>query len=174
MSRHAVHRTYVLQYSAAPDSKPPIPAPEPFSAASVNTHDMPPFAGFWQGKDIEDRYALRLMDESAAKQERRTRARIKRTLLSGLRRVEDHSVASQDASVVAKALMTTLASSIARLLLVNLEDLWGETRPQNVPGTTTERVNWRRKARYSLNEMKTQSAVTETLSAIDLARKRAG
>ena len=83
-------------------------------------------------------------------------------------------MASQDASVVAKALMTTLASSNARLLLVNLEDLWGETQPQNVPGTTTERANWRRKARYSLNEMKTQSAVTETLSAIDLARKRAG
>ena len=45
-----------------------------------------------------------------------------------------------------------LADSDARLLLVNIEDLWLETQPQNMPGTSTERPNWQRKARLSLEE----------------------
>ncbi|HWP29020.1 MAG TPA: 4-alpha-glucanotransferase, partial [Chloroflexota bacterium] len=46
-----------------------------------------------------------------------------------------------------------LAASPADLVLVNLEDLWRETAAQNVPGTWRERPNWRRKARYSLEEL---------------------
>ena len=35
----------------------------------------------------------------------------------------------------------------AEFLLINLEDLWLEPAPQNVPGTWQERPNWQRKAR---------------------------
>ena len=42
-----------------------------------------------------------------------------------------------------------LGRSKARLVLVNVEDLWGETEPQNVPGTVGD-ANWTRKARHEL------------------------
>jgi 4-alpha-glucanotransferase len=39
------------------------------------------------------------------------------------------------------------------MVLVNMEDLWLEARPQNVPGTSSERPNWRRKARLTLEQI---------------------
>lgn len=76
------------------------------------------------------------------------------------------------ATEVLRALLLNLAQSRARILLLNLEDLWLETCPQNTPGTTTQRVNWRRKAGHTLEEMKRLRGVTETLAAVDEERMR--
>jgi 4-alpha-glucanotransferase len=46
-----------------------------------------------------------------------------------------------------------IAASKAAVLLVNLEDLWLEAAPQNVPGTWEERPNWKRKARFTIEEL---------------------
>jgi 4-alpha-glucanotransferase len=54
---------------------------------------------------------------------------------------------------------------------VNLEDLWGETRPQNVPGTETERPNWVRKTRHPFERFREMPAVVGTLQEIDRLRK---
>ena len=71
-----------------------------------------------------------------------------------------------------RAWLFQLASGDAHLLLVNLEDLWLEPLPQNVPGTWQERPNWRRKARFSLEEIRRMHSVTETLKTIDEIRTR--
>ena len=59
-----------------------------------------------------------------------------------------------------------LASSRTKMVLVNLEDLWLETAPQNVPGTNLERPNWQRKARLSLEEFRTMGGVANVLRSI--------
>jgi 4-alpha-glucanotransferase len=41
--------------------------------------------------------------------------------------------------------IASLAAGKSALLLLNLEDLWGERRPQNLPGSGPEEMNWRRK-----------------------------
>jgi 4-alpha-glucanotransferase len=56
-------------------------------------------------------------------------------------------------SEILRACLSWLRVSPAQLVLVNLEDLWEEKEPQNVPGTSTERPNWRRKARLSIEEI---------------------
>jgi 4-alpha-glucanotransferase len=48
------------------------PVPER-AVASLNTHDTPTFAGFWQGADIDDRTDLGLLTEAQAHDERRGR-----------------------------------------------------------------------------------------------------
>ena len=48
-------------------------------------------------------------------------------------------------------------------MLANLEDLWGEPEQQNVPGTTVERLNWRRLTRYRIDELDELPAVGATL-----------
>jgi hypothetical protein len=58
------------------------------------------------------------------------------------------------------------------MVLVNLEDLWGETAPQNVPGTNLERPNWQRKARYSLEDFTQSTRVAAILQAIATLRGR--
>jgi 4-alpha-glucanotransferase len=74
MERHGLRRMYVVQYEAKPE---PLPDPPAASVASVNTHDMPTFAAFWSGKDIDDRVEQDLLDEDGARKEGETREKIR-------------------------------------------------------------------------------------------------
>ncbi len=75
------------------------------------------------------------------------------------------------AAAVSRAALELLAESPAPLVLVNLEDLWGETEPQNVPGTGLEAGNWQRKARRTLDEIKQDPEVIAVADRIDAKRK---
>jgi 4-alpha-glucanotransferase len=57
-------------------------------------------------------------------------------------------------------------------MLVNLEDLWLEPAPQNVPGTWHERPNWQRKARFSTEEIRGMNGLVEILKTIRDKRDR--
>jgi len=121
MERNGLLRSYVLPFETDENA---IPAD---CAASLNTHDMLPFAAGTGGRDDVTR-ALRLA-------------------------------------------LAKLAGSKAALVLVNLEDLWLETEPQNRPGTGDEFPNWRRKARLSFEEFSRDPFVCDTLREIDRLRK---
>jgi 4-alpha-glucanotransferase len=62
-----------------------------------------------------------------------------------------------------------LAASPARFVVVNLEDLWGELEPVNVPGVTS-RPNWRRRAARTLEQLRRDEAVASILRRVDAAR----
>jgi len=147
LARHGVLGMFVAQYEfRAPPRRPLRPVPARV-LASVNTHDMPPFHAWWQGLDLKDRRELGLLDPTQERRARRERGRIRRGLTKGL--PTQGALADNEPPVgqVLDRLLTRLASSRARFLLVNLEDLWLETESQNVPGTGPERSNWRRKLR---------------------------
>ena len=59
------------------------------------------------------------------------------------------SAAHRDAPLV----LASLRRSSADLVVVNVEDLWLETRAQNMPGTVSEHPNWQRRTRPSLEEI---------------------
>jgi 4-alpha-glucanotransferase len=166
MRRHGIDRLYVMQFSF--DGKR-VGTPPADSVASLNTHDMAPFAGFYCGKDIAYRVDLGLMTHDAAKAESRGRLGMRRALTAYLRR--EGLLAGRTASVPAKsamrALLRFLAKSPAAVVLINLEDLWGEIEQQNTPGTTSERVNWRRRAAKSFEEFANDPAVLKILREID-------
>jgi 4-alpha-glucanotransferase len=65
---------------------------------------------------------------------------------------------------VLRAVLAWLKSSPSEIVLINLEDLWLETRPQNVPGTSSERPNWRRKARFTLEQVFQDKRMRKLLS----------
>src|SRR5690606_15409074 len=71
------------------------------------------------------------------------------------------------------ACLEQLAQGDAAIVLVNLEDLWGETRPQNTPGTFLERPNWRLRAVRRFEEFSADPEILELLRRID-ALRRAG
>jgi 4-alpha-glucanotransferase len=56
------------------------------------------------------------------------------------------------------AIVGFLMSTPSMLLLLNQEDLFKETEQQNLPGTTAEYPNWRRKMKYSLEELPSSPA----------------
>jgi 4-alpha-glucanotransferase len=149
MKRHGIRKMFVLQYETHPDAKQTLREPPRDCVASLNTHDMPMWAAHWKGLDIADRRKLGLMTSEQARAERKRRAQLRAALVKFLRR-KRLLTGRPNARTVLHALLTFLGRSRAELVLVNLEDLWLETRPQNTPGTCTERVNWRRKAKLPI------------------------
>jgi 4-alpha-glucanotransferase len=147
MARHGILGSYVLQYELASGCSPQ--PPNAGQVASLNTHDMQPFAAYWADPD------------NAGQRSALARA------VPGARNGR-----AKDGPAPQRAANGWLAGSEARTVLVNLEDLWGETERQNVPGTSeTERPNWRRRLRYSLEEMRAMPAVTDALAEVASARR---
>jgi 4-alpha-glucanotransferase len=137
--------------------------------ASFSTHDMPTFAGFWAGADIEDRRQLGLLDEGGAVAEREARLGLLRTVRGHLGLAED---ASRDETF--QASVSELADGQAELAVLNAEDLWFEERPQNVPGTLHERPNWKRVAAVPLDEWDSAPATAGALARLAPRSHRRG
>lgn len=145
MARHKFYRMYVQQTEISPEGLNPISGD---ALACLNTHDMPPFTSFWLNRD------------SAGRQH-----------LAGYLRSRDWLKApTNNLGDVLRASLLRLAASQARIHLLNLEDLWLETAPQNIPGTTDEYPNWRRRARYSLEEFSSMPGLRELLQKINHLR----
>lgn len=165
MRRHGLGRMAVLQYELGTDTRS-LPEIQPGSLATLNTHDMPTFAAFWQSLDVDDRVDLGLLDERESDAERRRRALLVRALVRNLRDagfLAETQVDVEDALIGALAY---LGSSRATVALVNLEDLWLETLPQNTPGTLDERPNWVRRARLSLEEIAASPGIARRLEPL--------
>jgi 4-alpha-glucanotransferase len=131
---------------------------------------MPTFAAFWQGLDIQDRLDLRILDEGGANHARNERQAAREALLRALRQrglLQDNA----DPANVLRACLVYLAAGPARVVLATLEDLWGETQPQNVPGTWEERPNWRRRAKVPLEALGQMPGLLETLRTLDRVLK---
>jgi 4-alpha-glucanotransferase len=171
MARHAIREMYVVQYELMGDGGGGLRPPPEKCVASLNTHDMPPFRAFLDGADIDDRLDLGLIDEKTARCEHKDRAKIIREYFRDAPQI----LAVQNLGCVPKILpqiLEFLAGSMANIVLVNLEDLWEETLPQNVPSTSTERPNWRRRLRPGLEQIRKMAGVAEVLSNVFAQRPR--
>lgn len=174
LATHKFFGMYVGQFGINPDSEPPLEEPPSETVASLNTHDTPTFAAFWRGADIQDRIDLGLLSESEATSEYQHRRRQREALVQLLKtkgRLHE-DVPSEDA--VLRAWLSHLAQGNTDLLLVNIEDLWLEPLPQNVPGTWEERPNWKRKAAQPWETIRQMPSVLETLRAVHQSRSGYG
>ena len=172
MARHDIHRTYVVQFELRPERRHPVGPVPAASVASINTHDMALFAAFWRGLDIDDRLKRGLLDDEGARGERKSRQALKQSFLALLRRQGLLRETEEDERSVLRACLAFLSATRARVVYVGLEDLWLETKPQNVPGTSDEHPNWRRKAHYSFEAFSQMPEVLATLQEVDRLRKR--
>ena len=160
LARHRIGGLHVAQFRVRADADPPLASVSPGAVATLNTHDTATFAGYLDGTDIDDRVSRGLLHPSEATRAhaRRRRAR------AALARLPDTPLAAPDEETrLLQSCLGALARSAADLVLVNLEDLWRERRPQNVPGTGPERPNWRRRAQHNLEAFTAMSMVNETL-----------
>jgi 4-alpha-glucanotransferase len=165
MKRHNIAQIYVVQYEIFGDPKTPRLRPPPKnSVASLNTHDMPPFRAFFDGSDIDDRLDLGFLDAEAARAERRYRG-VQRKVLA--RFLGENKYAG-----IFREVNRFLAHSMANIVLVNVEDLWGEVLPQNVPATNKERPNWRRRIRPGIEQLRRLADAGKLLSDVFAKRSR--
>jgi 4-alpha-glucanotransferase len=171
MAAHDIRQMYVWQYEIMekPDN-PSVGEPPVKCVASLNTHDMPPFRAFQDGTDIDDRLDLGFLDEKTARKERKDR----KTMIQVLENLEDKAAAPTSLQLrgrggcplVYERVLQFLSKSMANIVLVTLEDLWEETAPQNVPATSTERPNWQRRIRPSIEQIRKMGGIAEVLSNV--------
>ena len=146
------------------------PAEYPTQAlVSSTTHDLPTLAGFWSGRDIEARREAGVIaDESGYEEARKHRLHEKQKMLDSLHRLgflpkhvssnaEEFNELTGD---LHNAIIGFLASTPSMLLALNQEDLTKETEQQNLPGTTAQYPNWRRKMRYSIEELESSQSLS--------------
>lgn len=171
MHQRGLARMFVWQFELEPNYDGSLKHVPEDQAASINTHDMPTFCGYRNAADIDDRFRMGLL---AADQVGAEKAHRHGQLARGEEalRTTGWMAGRYTSRSLLTASLAYLASSAARLVMVNLEDLWLEAEPQNVPGTYRERPNWMRKARYSLEKGLGQAVVQRTLKQINALRRK--
>ncbi len=118
--------------------RPPTDYPE-LALACLASHDLPTFRGWRQGLDIAiDRGLGRIPPDAVSAREEARREEIAQ--LDSLSRAASNGL--QDASAAAHGM---IASAPSRVMLIQADDLADASEPLNVPGTDTERPNWRRR-----------------------------
>lgn len=118
-----------------------------YALASVDTHDMPPVAGYLAYEHVRIRERLGLLGEDASSFENSARAE-HRAMLQMLcdegyldpKVLEDEHDRMQD---IIDAMYVALNDSPCKLKAVSFVDAVGEQRTQNQPGTNNEYPNWR-------------------------------
>lgn len=112
------------------------------ASACVSTHDLPPLAGWWEGSDILERTGLGLMRDSEAAQAQAARAADRAALMAAIGAPGCRAAAPFDAALAA-AIHGFVAATPCALMLVQADDLAGTRIGTNLPGTDSERPNWR-------------------------------
>jgi 4-alpha-glucanotransferase len=120
------------------------------AAAMTTTHDLPTVAGWWRGADIEARLrCIGPVGTGVGDEEKRQRETDRDQLWEAFRAAgATHGEASLSSTEdVVDAAVRYVADTPSELALLPIEDLLGMADQPNLPGTTTEHPNWRR--RYS-------------------------
>jgi glycogen operon protein len=117
----------------------PAGAYPPQALACLASHDLPTFLGWRAGRDIDIAQSLGQLD--AARATARHLLREDEDRLLGAR----SGYAGPDAGAASAATHGFVAGTPSQIMLVQADDLAGETDPLNVPGTDREWPNWRRR-----------------------------
>jgi 4-alpha-glucanotransferase len=143
LSERGIFGTSILWFEYDADGPLPPERYRPQCLTSVNTHDLPPTAGYLAGDHVTLRESLGLLARPV--EEEHAAARAEQEAVLAL--VRDHGLlpdpahSSVQQTVEALYAFTALTPSV--LLGVALVDAVGETRTQNQPGTEAEHPNWR-------------------------------
>ena len=111
--------------------------------ATVSTHDLATVQGFLVGRDIDWRLQVGQLDPAGATAARAERAADIRKLADAL--AHEKLLVDETADALALALHRFLARTPSALAMVQIEDLEGAIEQPNLPGTTDEHPNWRRR-----------------------------
>jgi (1->4)-alpha-D-glucan 1-alpha-D-glucosylmutase len=170
-------RLLYFERDAAGDFAAPATYPRD-ALVSIGTHDLPTLPGWWSGSDLQLRREHGLPDDDA---ERLAQARAldRVRLLEALARDgrlpagTDPGSASRGALTPAlvEAIHAWLASSPARLMMVQPEDCLGVNGQTNLPGTIDEHPNWRRKLPVTVEALAADASVAGVARALAAERE---
>lgn len=170
-----VHSYKVFFFETAEDGGSVSPAH--YSAQSMSTlctHDMPTLRGFWHCDDLKMGAEIGLYPDPEQLQSLfDSRLKAKQEIINS---VAWHGYLPDgvglDASLVpmdrylSAALHYHLAAGSSSLMSLQLEDLLEMDKPVNIPGTTDQYPNWRRKLSRTVGELFTNEGTIQMLKHI--------
>ncbi|MDX3773550.1 4-alpha-glucanotransferase [Chromatiaceae bacterium AAb-1] len=135
------------------------------SLATVTTHDMPTLIGYWKQHDLALRHQLDLFpDAQIAEQLYQLRAGEKHIMQQALHLTDG------DFQQLIRASHLYVAASPARLMAFQLEDLLYMETPVNIPGTSHEYPNWKRRLTIDIEQLLQQTDIRTLLAEIRHSR----
>lgn len=148
--------------------------------ATITTHDLPTMRGYWQSGDLTLGNKLGLYpDAEVLKTLFADRERAKQGLLDGLHRygcvpqkVGKKAFSLAMNPTLNRGLQRYVADSASALLGLQPEDWLNMAEPVNIPGTSDQYPNWRRKLSHTLEEMFADSQVNRLLKDLDKRRRK--
>ena len=158
MRAHNLNRMWLLQFEINEDPAETFETIEPAMIAGFNTHDLFPFEAFLDGRDMEKLQALGLLDEKGADEILKKRHK----QLRKWKKKDDPFLYG----------LQKMGESAARYVMANIEDLWRETEPQNIPGTTDQYPNWRKRLSVPLERWYERADVMDALKILNEARSK--
>ncbi|WP_169337049.1 4-alpha-glucanotransferase [Algicola sagamiensis] len=138
------------------------------SMAVLATHDLPTIAGFWSGEDLIQRKSIGLFpteDVYQAQLQQRYQEKIQLQTMLELPQGSDAF-----SKVVNCALHQHLATCRSHMVTVQLEDLVGQTKAVNIPGTWKEYPNWRLRMTKTVSEIFQETSVHQLTTAVQQTR----
>ena len=171
LERFGILSCRLVYFERTPDGEfLPPPAYPRQALVSSTTHDLATLAGFWLNRDIEARREAGLLgNPEAYRAQLASRAVEKQKLLDALSRAgflpewfpRRASDVPELVGELHNAIIGFLSSTPSMLMLVNQEDLTKETEQQNLPGSTWQYPNWRRKMKFTVEELRFSGLVND-------------
>jgi 4-alpha-glucanotransferase len=143
------------------------------AAGMTTTHDLPTVAGWWRARDVEWRAQLEFSTDPVA--EIVARAEDRKKLWAAFTEsgaASGEPPAPGDTSAVAQAACVHVAGSACELAIFPIEDVLGLDEQPNLPNTTDQHPNWRRRVDGEAGSLLDAPGPAARLTAI--GRKRAG
>ena len=147
----------------------------PKAAALTGTHDLPTIAGWWCGRDIDWTWALgrssQAPSEEAARETRNHERMLWWDSFVEADIVEGQAPERDDPVPAVDAATTYVATTPCEIAILPIEDILGLIEQPNLPGTTDEHPNWRRRMPGTNAAVLDHPDVRKRIAMINEARK---
>lgn len=139
---------------------------------AASTHDLATVAGNWAGRDLDIRKEIGLMDEKAHQEAKNGRYQDRQHLVEalneeGLWHGLDIVSDNQAIEALRLAILKYLARTPSMVMMVQLEDILGSIEQANLPGTTSEHPNWRRRLNLTIEEIANHSLLEQLVDVFN-------
>lgn len=121
--------------------------------AVINTHDLAPLRGWWAGRDIEERLEFGAIDRTGAETARQERDVDRHRLMRLLRSQGLTARSDLPKEVPVLAVARLLARCPSEMIGLQLDDIIGSARQQNIPGVTEGAPNWRNRLPATIDDL---------------------
>ena len=147
----------------------------PLALATPGSHDLATLRGWWEAHDIELKsrhglYPSAAEERGQHEQRAKERVALLRALEAAGLGLPDLDATGPFRPDLAAAVHTFLARTRAGLAMVQLDDLTDERNQVNLPGTTDQHPNWRRKQSLGLEELSSNPRVQALAHILNSAR----